>query len=140
FYGHRRIDALPLEELFRFFDLNTLYRLHWGAKNAKGAEYERLVREEFEPRLRRLKQEALDGGWFTPKALYGYFAAAAEGVALVLYEAGDAGAKLGRFDFPRQQDRDELCLSDYCAPAAGSVAGGAAGIAAGIAAAGGADA
>src|SRR5690606_8921415 len=32
FLGTRMLEKLPLEELFRYFDLNTLYRLHWGAK------------------------------------------------------------------------------------------------------------
>jgi 5-methyltetrahydrofolate--homocysteine methyltransferase len=110
FHGWRKLERLPLEELYRFFDLNTLYRLHWGAKNAKGEEYERLVREEFEPRLRRFQQEALAAGWLTPRALYGYFGAAADRDALVLY---DGERELGRFDFPRQADRDELCLADF---------------------------
>ena len=44
-FGVKRLDRLPLQDLFKFFDLNTLYRLHWGAKNAKGAEYEKLVKE-----------------------------------------------------------------------------------------------
>ncbi|HSJ13963.1 MAG TPA: methionine synthase [Longimicrobiales bacterium] len=117
FHGFRQLDRLPLEELYRFFDLNTLYRLHWGAKNAKGVEYERLVREEFEPRLARLKQEALAGGWLAPRALYGYFPAAADGDALVIYDADDQNREIERFAFPRQPDRDELCLADYFAPA-----------------------
>ncbi|NJD10778.1 MAG: methionine synthase [Gemmatimonadetes bacterium] len=122
FHGWRRLDRLPLEELYRHFDLNTLYRLHWGAKNASGEEYERLVRTEFEPRLHRLQQEALAGGWLMPQALYGYFGAAADGNALVVLEGG---RELGRFEFPRQSDRDQLCLADYFAEAAPATGGGA---------------
>ncbi|HEX6557921.1 MAG TPA: homocysteine S-methyltransferase family protein, partial [Longimicrobiales bacterium] len=115
FLGTRRIDKLPLSDLFRFFDLNTLYRLHWGAKNTKGAEWDRLVKEEFEPRLHRYQQEALNSDWFTPKAIYGYFPAAADGDDLVIFdEAGNQ--EIARFDFPRQHDRDHLCLADYFAP------------------------
>ena len=58
--------SLPLQDLFRFFDLNTLYRLHWGAKNAKGEEYDKLVRSEFEPGLHKYEQDALASGLFTP--------------------------------------------------------------------------
>jgi 5-methyltetrahydrofolate--homocysteine methyltransferase len=86
FLGDEALSRLPLAELFDYFDLNTLYRLHWGAKNAKGEEYERLVREEYEPRLRRMKTEALTGGWLTPGAVYGYFPVAADGDALVVYD------------------------------------------------------
>ncbi|HUG52687.1 MAG TPA: homocysteine S-methyltransferase family protein, partial [Vicinamibacteria bacterium] len=116
FHGVKVLERLPLEELFRFIDLNTLYRLHWGAKNAKGEQWERLVREEFEPRLARFKHEALSGGWLRPQAAYGFFPAAADGDALVVYSPDDADAVAERFDFPRQADRDELCLADYFAP------------------------
>lgn len=116
FFGTRTIEALPLEELFRFFDLNTLYRLHWGAKNTKGEEYERLVREEFEPRLQRYKDEARAHGWFTPKAIYGYYPAASENEDLVVFDKNDPQKEVARFATPRQADRDELCLADYFKP------------------------
>ncbi|MEX1184103.1 MAG: homocysteine S-methyltransferase family protein [Gemmatimonadota bacterium] len=113
FLGVKHIPRLPLTDLFEFFDLNTLYRLHWGAKNAKGPEYERLVREEYEPRLRRMKTEALTGGWLKPSAVYGYFSVAADGDTLVVYDPADPSREIERFEFPRQPDRDELCLTDY---------------------------
>src|SRR5690606_39160053 len=34
FWGTKVLDHLPPAELYRHIDLNTLYRLHWGAKNA----------------------------------------------------------------------------------------------------------
>jgi 5-methyltetrahydrofolate--homocysteine methyltransferase len=116
FLGVKHIARLPLAELFEFFDLNTLYRLHWGAKNAKGEEYERLVREEYEPRLRRMKTETQAGGWLTPGAVYGYFPVAADGDTLVVYDPQDPTTAIERFDFPRQADRDGLCLADYFVP------------------------
>ncbi|HSJ33138.1 MAG TPA: dihydropteroate synthase, partial [Longimicrobiales bacterium] len=113
FHGVKHIQRLPLAELFEFFDLNTLYRLHWGAKNAKGPEYERLVREEYEPRLRRMKTEAQTGGWLTPSAVYGYFPVASDGNTIVVYDPDDPQTEIGRFETPRQPDRDELALADY---------------------------
>jgi 5-methyltetrahydrofolate--homocysteine methyltransferase len=113
FLGVKHLPRLPLAELFEHFDLNTLYRLHWGAKNAKGPQYERLVREEYEPRLRRMKTEAQTGGWLTPSAVYGYFPVASDGDALVVYDPVDPRTEIGRFDTPRQTERDELCLADY---------------------------
>jgi 5-methyltetrahydrofolate--homocysteine methyltransferase len=115
FFGTKHIPRLPLAELFELFDLNTLYRLHWGAKNAKGAEYERLIAEEYEPRLKRFRNEALTGGWLWPAAVYGYFPVAADGDALVVYDPADPGTELERFDFPRQRERDRLCLADFFA-------------------------
>jgi 5-methyltetrahydrofolate--homocysteine methyltransferase len=114
FWGVKVIERIPLDELFPLMDLNTLYRLHWGAKNAKGEAYEALIRDEFEPRLARYVQEARTGGWLRARAAYGYFPAGADSDALVLTDAD--GAERTRFPFPRQSGREELCLSDYFRP------------------------
>jgi 5-methyltetrahydrofolate--homocysteine methyltransferase len=68
---HARARDIPLDEVFELLDLDELYRLQWGG--AARAEYERMVREEFEPALARLKREAIAEGWLHPKAVYGYF-------------------------------------------------------------------
>jgi 5-methyltetrahydrofolate--homocysteine methyltransferase len=116
FLGVKYLDRLPLNDLFRFFDLNTLYRLHWGAKNAKGEAWERLVKDEFEPRLKRYQEAALACDWFTPKAVYGYFRAAADGNDVVIFQ-GEGEGEVARFACPRQSDREHLSLADYFAPA-----------------------
>ena len=113
FHGPRVLERLPLEELYERIDRNTLYRLHWGAKNAKGERWERLLAEEFEPRLERYKAEALASGWIVPQAAYGIWPAAGEGDALLLYDPRDPAREIARFEFPRQPDRDRLCLADY---------------------------
>jgi 5-methyltetrahydrofolate--homocysteine methyltransferase len=113
FWGVKVLDRLPLEHLFRLIELNTLYRLHWGAKNAKGEAWERLVKEEFEPRLRRYRQEALASGGVTAKAAYGWFPAVAEGDDVVLLDSADRDRELARFPFPRQAAEEGLCLADY---------------------------
>jgi 5-methyltetrahydrofolate--homocysteine methyltransferase len=113
FVGVKVIDRIPLTELYDLIDLNTLYRLHWGAKNAKGEEWERLVKEEFEPRLERMKREALAGGQVRVRAAYGFWPAAAEGDDVVVYDPEDPAREIERFGFPRQGDRERLCLADY---------------------------
>ncbi len=123
FLGHKVIDRIPLTELYDLIDLNTLYRLHWGAKNAKGEVWDRLVKEEFEPRLERMKREALSGGQVRVRAAYGFWPAAAEGNDVVVFDPEDPARELERFDFPRQSDRERLCLSDYLRPGAGSDSG-----------------
>ena len=106
FWGVKVLERLPLAELFPLIDLNTLYRLHWGAKNAKGEVWERLLKEEFEPRLKRYKQETLSGGWLRLQAAYGFFAAGSDGDDLVLFNPADPEKEVARFDFPRQKDYD----------------------------------
>ncbi len=116
FWGTRILNNLPLEELFPLIDRNTLYRLHWGAKSAKGEAYERLVSQEFEPRLERFQVEALAADWITVRGAYGYFPAAAQGDELALFDPANPRLEVGRFPFPRQQGRDLLCLSDFFKP------------------------
>jgi 5-methyltetrahydrofolate--homocysteine methyltransferase len=112
-FGIRVIESLPLELLYERIDLNTLYRLHWGAKNAKGKEWERLLADEFGPRLGRYQAEAVASAWIVPQAAYGIWPAAGDGDALVLYDPVDPSREIARFNFPRQTDRDRLCLADY---------------------------
>jgi 5-methyltetrahydrofolate--homocysteine methyltransferase len=118
FWGVRVLESLPLAELFPLIDLNTLYRLHWGAKNAKGAKWERLLREQFEPRLERYRREALAGGWLRARAAYGFFPAASDADDLVVYGPGDPEREIARFRFPRQSEYDKLSLADYFIPGA----------------------
>ncbi len=113
FWGAKVIDRLPLAELFPLIDLNTLYRLHWGAKNAKGERWEQLLRDEFEPRLERYEQEALTSGWLRPQAAYGFFPALADGDDVVLFDPNEQDREVARFDFPRQAHGDRLGLADY---------------------------
>jgi 5-methyltetrahydrofolate--homocysteine methyltransferase len=117
FMGVKVLERLAFDELFRLIDRNTLYRLHWGAKNAKGENWERLVKDEFEPRLHRYRRQVLADGSGIARAAYGFFPAARDGDELVVFEPGRDDNELARFDFPRQPDRERLCLADYFAPA-----------------------
>jgi 5-methyltetrahydrofolate--homocysteine methyltransferase len=114
FWGARVVPtgAIPLAELWPHLDLNELYKLQWGVR-AKGAEYERMIREEFAPKLEALKAEAQAGGWLQPRVVYGYFPCHAEGEALVVLDPAHRKVELCRLRFPRQPDERLLCLADY---------------------------
>ena len=127
FWGARvtPTSAVPFAGMFAGMDLKTLYRLHWGARGS-GAEVERLIREDFEPRRLRLEREAETRGWLEPRGVYGYFPCQSEGQDLVICDPaafapgalvprGKTG-ELVRFTFPRQAEREGLCLSDYFLP------------------------
>jgi 5-methyltetrahydrofolate--homocysteine methyltransferase len=111
--------------MFAGMDLKTLYRLHWGARGS-GAEYERLIREDFEPRRLHLQREARAQGWLEPRLVYGYFPCQGDGQRLLVYDpaAFAPGSltprgkleELVTFEFPRQTEREGLCLADYFAP------------------------
>jgi len=116
FLGWKVLEGIPLDEIWKHLDLTELYRVGWGAKGQRGEEYERTVRETFEPRLFELQRDTKRFKWLTPRVIYGFFPAASDGNILIVYDPDNPARELGRFDFPRQ-DRDEhLCLSDYVRP------------------------
>jgi 5-methyltetrahydrofolate--homocysteine methyltransferase len=117
FWGVRVLEDIPIDEVFALLDLDELYRLQWGARGS-GEQYERTVRDEFEPTLARLKDEAKRDGWVHPRAVYGYFPVQSRGNDLVVYdparyEQDGTANEIARFHFPRQEGRERLCIADY---------------------------
>jgi 5-methyltetrahydrofolate--homocysteine methyltransferase len=113
FWGARVVDHVDPRELWPNFDLKSLYRLSWGGANAKGAVWDALVRDEFEPRLRAYQALAEREPILTPRAVYGYFPAAGSGDEIVVYDPQDRDRELARFAFPRQVGGEHLSLADY---------------------------
>ena len=122
FWGTKVLTDIPLDEVFDLLDKDELFRLQWGGRGS-GPEFDAIVKDQFEPALARLKEEARNGGWVQPKAVYGYFPAQSVGNDVVVYEP-DAYVKNGtlvetaRFHFPRQDGRERLCIADYFRSAA----------------------
>ena len=71
-WGQRVVKDMPLELVFEHLSLNELFRLSWGAKNAHGADWDKL-KAEFEVRLDRMRKETIRDGWLKPQAVYGIF-------------------------------------------------------------------
>ena len=121
FWGTRVLRDIPIDEVYELLDLDELYRLQWGGRGS-GEQYEKTVREEFEPALARLKQDAKENGWIKPQAVYGYFPAQSVGNDVIIYDpaayASDGGSlrEIARFHFPRMVGRERLCLADYIRP------------------------
>ncbi len=113
FFGARTLERFDIAELWPCFDRKSLFRLSWGGANAKGEAWERLVDEEFEPRLRRFQEAAEAGGILEPRAVYGYFPAAGEGNDVVLFAPEDPAREIARFPCARQAGGEHLCLADY---------------------------
>ena len=135
FWGTQVVTRIKLQDVVDCMDRNALYRLQWGAKNAKGAEWEKL-KAEFEIKVREYIREAERDGWLEPKVIYGYFPVQSSGNELIVYdpaslvETGSGGwgpeagkgplpkplsqvRELTRFVFPRQPERERLSLADY---------------------------
>jgi 5-methyltetrahydrofolate--homocysteine methyltransferase len=117
FWGPKVLDDIPLDEVLDLLDLDELFRLQWGGRGS-GPEYDRMVKEEFQPTLARLRAEVLEDGWVKPRAVYGYYPTQSVGNDIVIYEpepyaqAGTLVEKT-RFHFPRQEGRERLCIADY---------------------------
>jgi 5-methyltetrahydrofolate--homocysteine methyltransferase len=113
--------------VFDCLDLKSLFRLSWGAHKLHGAEYKRAVDAELMPRLNRMKAEMRRQHILTPKVIYGYYPCQSQGNDVIVYDASgirDQGSGISdnskltpitRFSFPRQPDREHLCLADYFA-------------------------
>ncbi|MBV8245966.1 MAG: methionine synthase [Candidatus Eremiobacteraeota bacterium] len=114
FLGARVVSHVEPAHLWECFDLRSLFRLSWGAANAKGEQWERLRRDEFEPRLARYQREAHE--FLEPRAVYGYFRAAGEGDDVLLFDPSDDSKEIARFRFARQAGGEHLCLADYIQP------------------------
>jgi 5-methyltetrahydrofolate--homocysteine methyltransferase len=118
-WGPRVVRDMPLEMVGEHLSLNELYRLSWGAKNAHGGEWKQL-KAEFSDRLARMRKQAAREGWLQPQGVYGYWPCQSEGDALLIYDPEtlkeDEPAVIERFEFPRQEGGENLCLADYFAP------------------------
>ncbi len=112
FWGVREIDV-DLDDVFPYLDRHVLFKLHWGGRGVKGEDWERLVGDDFQPRLERMWAEQ---DYLRPRAKLGYFPCAADGNALVVFDPADASQELERLVFPRQPKHDRICLTDFFRP------------------------
>jgi 5-methyltetrahydrofolate--homocysteine methyltransferase len=91
FWGAREVEV-PMDEVYRHIDTHVLFKLHWGGRGVKGDDWQRLVRDEFQPRLEKMWSEQT---YLHPRAVLGYFPCSAEGNELIVWdpEDWDGGAR-----------------------------------------------
>src|SRR4051812_13667884 len=112
FWGVRELDV-DMDEVFPLLDTHVLFKLHWGGKGVKDEAWDRLLQDDFKPRLERMWR---DNDYLHPRAVYGYFPVNAEGDDLVFFDPADHSREIERMTFPRQPAHDRLCLADYWRP------------------------
>lgn len=130
--GFRVVKNMPLEMVLQHLNINELYRLSWGAKNAHGPEWDKL-KAEFDARLEKMKKQAQREGWLKPQGVYGLFPCQADGNDLIIYDPESVSIRssvdpsvdnpirssaphpLTKLSFPRQPYDENLCLADYYA-------------------------
>jgi 5-methyltetrahydrofolate--homocysteine methyltransferase len=115
-WGTRVVREMPLDSIFQYLNKKELFRLSWGAKNARGEKWQKL-KAEFEGRLELMHKDALQDEWLHPQGVYGYWPAQSDGDDLILYEPDSLASgnplELIRFSNPRQVKGEFICLSDY---------------------------
>ena len=116
FTGPAVVKPVPLREVWPLLNLTEMYKLSWGLKAHSAEEYQRLLKDEFEPLRLRMQDEALTKGIFEPKVVYGFWWAAQDKGALHIYGSPEAKKPLVTFRFPRQKVGRHLCLTDYFRP------------------------
>jgi 5-methyltetrahydrofolate--homocysteine methyltransferase len=112
FWGVREVEV-DLDEVYPYLDRHVLFKLHWGGRGVKGEDWERLVRDDFQPRLERMWREQ---DYLRPRAKLGYFPCNADGNELIVYDPDDPECELERLVFPRQPRHDRICLADFFRP------------------------
>src|SRR5215216_4432644 len=112
FWGVREVDP-DLQDVYPHLDRHVLFKLHWGGRGVKGEEWERLVADDFEPRLERMWREQ---DYLRPKARLGYFPCNADGNELIVDAPENPDVELERLVFPRQPKHDRICMTDFFRP------------------------
>jgi 5-methyltetrahydrofolate--homocysteine methyltransferase len=115
-WGVREVPV-DMDEVFTHLDTHVLFKLHWGGRGVKGEEWQRLLDEDFKPRLARMWREA---DYLHPRALLGYFPCFSEGNEIVVLDPEDHSRELERFSTPRQPKGDRLALADFFRPRSSS--------------------
>src|SRR5439155_10477468 len=113
FWGAREIDV-DLDEVFPHLDTHVLFKLHWGGRGVKGEAWQKLVTEDFRPRLERMWREQ---DYLRPRARLGYFPCNADGNEIIVWDPEAPGEReLERFVCPRQPAHARICLADFYRP------------------------
>ncbi|MCW3025591.1 MAG: homocysteine S-methyltransferase [Solirubrobacterales bacterium] len=119
FWGVQEIPV-DLDEVYRHLDTHVLFKLHWGGRGVKGEAWQKLLSEDFRPRLERMWREQ---DYLHPRALLGFFPCYALGNDIVLLDPEDRKTELTRFVCPRQPKGDRICLADFFRPGEAGVSG-----------------
>jgi 5-methyltetrahydrofolate--homocysteine methyltransferase len=111
-WGRREVEV-DMDAVYHHLDTHVLFKLHWGGRGVKGEAWEKLIGEDFRPRLERMWREA---DYLRPRAVLGYFPCYGEGNEVVVLDPEDRETVLERLVFPRQPKHDRICIADFYKP------------------------
>ncbi|MFH1847064.1 MAG: dihydropteroate synthase [Candidatus Omnitrophota bacterium] len=73
FFGTRSLYNISADDVFGFLNEEVLFSLAWGANLRNKEQKERLLKEDYKPLLKQIKEDSIRKGWLDFKAVYGYF-------------------------------------------------------------------
>ncbi|MBT6842525.1 MAG: methionine synthase [Candidatus Melainabacteria bacterium] len=115
FLGDKLIDKdIELDEVWKYLNVDALIIGQWNMGKGKQTKeaYAKQRAEVILPTLERIKSAVKAAGYMKPQFTYGYYECEVDPEnpnRLVI--ASDEGEK--EFIFPRQTNKDNLCLTDY---------------------------
>ena len=117
FWGARVIEHVPLQNLVPFLNETMLYQFHWGYRKQGRSldEFKAWAAKELRPIAHAMLKRCAKDSILTAQAVYGFWKAASEGDAVVLFDQ-DGRTELARFAFPRQAKEGGLCIADFFRP------------------------
>lgn len=135
FWGVKIVEDIDLDEVFKYVNEVALFRGQWQFRKRKlsDEEYDQLVKEKVLPIYENLKREVKEKKLLQPKVIYGYFPAQSKKNDLIIYKPKNISKdklhdiwhidlnpseleEYVRFTFPRQNDKKNLCISDFILP------------------------
>ncbi|MBI5834171.1 MAG: methionine synthase [Armatimonadetes bacterium] len=121
FVGSQVWEDFDLAELATYVNPLALYggqfRVRRRSDETRGQWWSRVQREVL-PAVEALRERIAAEAIFQPKAVVGFYPAAAEGNDLIVYQP-ESGDEWVRFSFPRQTGGRGLCLADFFRRAGG---------------------
>jgi 5-methyltetrahydrofolate--homocysteine methyltransferase len=107
-------DGTDLHDVLPYLNEQVLYGRHLGLRGHVGRLFESGDAKALalKAKVEAVRDDASDRGLLAPKAVWRYFAAIAQGDAVLLLDK-PGGAEIARFDFPRQPEGDRICLADW---------------------------
>jgi 5-methyltetrahydrofolate--homocysteine methyltransferase len=110
--GKPQIIDIPTKELFDVLSSKVLFDARWGFSkgNLSDEEYKSIIENKAKPALEMLKKQEETSPVIEFKAVYCFFACKSEGNKITVL---DSNNKEIVFDFPRQEQPPNLCITDY---------------------------
>lgn len=114
FWGAQVVENVPVKALVPYLSETMLFQFQWGFKKAGKSldEWKKWADQEVRPILARMVDLCEREKILRPQSIYGYWKAASHENSLIVFDQ-DGETELTRFEFPRQNSEDGICISDF---------------------------